>query len=115
LVNTQRQIATAFKDTAIAWDEEQPNLDFDNRGKDNVLSWLDTWKQLKMMECLVTYGWSNSVAATNLAYKMDFISYHVIEHLEYETNLLIKTTKTCCNWNLACLHTVVFWNFGRNK
>jgi hypothetical protein len=46
-----------------------------------------TWKQLKMMECLVTMGWSNSVAATNLAYKMDFISYHVIEHLEYETNI----------------------------
>lgn len=96
------QIVSAFKDhkAILAWDmKNEPNLDFENRGKENVLSWLDHMETVikeNDPNHLVTIGWSNSVEATNLAYKMDFISYHFyndIIHLEYETNQLLKNTK----------------------
>jgi hypothetical protein len=96
------QIVSTFKDhkAILAWDlKNEPNLDFENRDKDNVLSWLDhitTVVKENDPTHLITIGWSNSVEATNLADKMDFISYHFyndMQHLEYETNKLLKTTK----------------------
>ena len=96
------QIVSAFKDhkAIIAWDlKNEPNLDFENRGKDNVLAWLDhmaTVVKENDPNHLITIGWSNSVAASNLAKQMDFISYHFYNdntHLEYETNTLAKTTQ----------------------
>jgi hypothetical protein len=97
-----QQIVSTFKDhkAILAWDlKNEPNLDFENRDKANVLSWLDhitTVIKENDPNHLITIGWSNSVEATNLANKMDFISYHFyndIKHLEYETNTLMKTTK----------------------
>lgn len=102
---TQRhaeKIVSAFKNhkAIIAWDiKNEPNLDFENRDKTNVLSWLDhmiTVVKENDPNHLVTIGWSNSREATNLASKVDFISYHFyndIKHLEYETNTLVKATK----------------------
>lgn len=96
------QIVTSFKDhkAILAWDiKNEPNLDFENRGKDNVLSWLDhmvTVIKENDPNHLITIGWSNSVEATHLADKMDFISYHFYNdmvHLEYETDKLVRTTK----------------------
>lgn len=96
------QIVSTFKDhkAVLAWDlKNEPNLDFENRDKDNVLSWLDhmaTVIKENDPNHLMTIGWSNSVEATNLADKMDFISYHFyndMTHLEYETNKLLKATK----------------------
>ncbi|AWG20455.1 glycosyl hydrolase family 5 [Flavobacterium faecale] len=96
------QIVSTFKNhkAVLAWDiKNEPNLDFENRDKDNVLNWLDhmiTVIKENDPNHLITIGWSNSVAATNLADKMDFISYHFyndIKHVVYETDLLIKTTK----------------------
>ncbi len=96
------QIVSTFKDhkAIIAWDlKNEPNLDFENRGKENVLQWLDhmvTVIRENDPNHLITIGWSNSVAASQLADKVDFVSYHFyndIKHLEYETNTLIKTVK----------------------
>ncbi|UQD55853.1 glycoside hydrolase family 2 TIM barrel-domain containing protein [Flavobacterium sp. K5-23] len=96
------QIVSVFKNhnAIIAWDiKNEPNLDFENRDKNNVLSWLEhiiTVVKENDPNHLITIGWSNSVEATNLVNKVDIISYHFyndIKHLEYETNTLVKATK----------------------
>ncbi|OCB78468.1 cellulase family glycosylhydrolase [Flavobacterium crassostreae] len=96
------QIVTAFKDhkAILAWDlKNEPNLDFENRDKDNVLNWL---KHLIPVikesdpNHLITIGWSNAIEATNLADQVDFISYHFYtdpKQLEQQTNRLLKTTQ----------------------
>lgn len=101
---TQRhaeKIVSTFKDhkAILAWDlKNEPNLDFENRDKSNVLNWL---KQMITVvkesdpNHLVTIGWSNADAATNLANQVDFVSYHfynAIENLEKETDNLAKIT-----------------------
>ena len=95
-------IVNEFKDhkAILGWDiKNEPNLDFENRKKDNVMNWLDhiiTVIRETDPNHLITIGWSNSVEATNLAERLDFISYHFyndIKHLEYETDDLLKKTK----------------------
>lgn len=95
-------IVSTFRDhkAILAWDlKNEPNLDFENRDKGNVLAWLEhmtTVIRENDPNHLLTIGWSNSVEATNLSDKVDFISYHFyndITHVEYETNKLMKTTK----------------------
>ncbi len=102
---TQRhteKIVSTFKNhkAIVAWDiKNEPDLDFENRDKTNVMGWLEqmiTVIKEKDPNHLVTIGWSNSLEAKNLHDKLDFISYHFyhdIEHLEYETNTLIQATK----------------------
>lgn len=94
-------IVSEFKNhkAILGWDiKNEPNLDFENRNKENVLNWLDhmiTVIKENDPNHLITIGWSNSVEATNLANKLDFISYHFYNdmiHLEYETNGLLKNT-----------------------
>lgn len=96
------QIVSTFKNhkAILAWDlKNEPNLDFENRGKDNVLSWLEhiaTVIKENDPNHLITIGWSNSVEASHLAKEMDFISYHFYNdntHLEYETDALLKSSK----------------------
>jgi endo-1,4-beta-mannosidase len=95
-------IVTAFKNNKniIAWDiKNEPNLDFENRKKENVLSWLDhmiTVIRKNDPNHLITIGWSNSYEATNLADKLDFVSYHfynAISDLEKENTILEKAVK----------------------
>ena len=95
-------IVSTFKDhkAILAWDlKNEPNLDFENRDKGNVLAWLEhmtTVIKENDPNHLLTIGWSNSVEATNLSDKVDFISYHFyndITHVEYETNKLMKSTQ----------------------
>ncbi|WP_418262019.1 glycoside hydrolase family 2 TIM barrel-domain containing protein [Flavobacterium faecale] len=96
------QIVSTFREhkAILGWDiKNEPNLDFESRDKDNVLQWLDHMIAVikeNDPNHLVTIGWSNSVDATYLASKLDFISYHFyndMQHLEYETNDLLKQTK----------------------
>ncbi len=76
------QIVSAFKNNTsiIAWDiKNEPDLDFKNRGKKNVLAWLEYMiKEIKKYDKnhLITIGWSNSVAAKHLHKQVDYVSFH---------------------------------------
>ena len=97
------KIVTTFKNhkAIIAWDlKNEPNLDFENRGKNNVLNWLDQIANVikeNDPNHLITIGWSNSQEATHLKNKVDFISYHfynAIADFDTENNQLnAKTSK----------------------
>ncbi|WP_396178154.1 glycoside hydrolase family 2 TIM barrel-domain containing protein [Flavobacterium sp.] len=96
------KIVTTFKDhkAILAWDiKNEPNLDFENRDKNNVLNWLQqmiTVIKENDPNHLVTIGWSNSYEATNLEDKVDFVSYHfynAIDDFEKEYGILDKATK----------------------
>lgn len=76
------QIVNALKDHEAlqSWDiKNEPDLDFESRGKDKVLAWLNqmllTVKQCDTIHP-VTIGWSNPEAATNLSKKVDYVSFH---------------------------------------
>jgi hypothetical protein len=64
----------------LVWDiKNEPDLDFESRGKDKVLAWLEQmisniseWDNLHP----VTIGWSRPEAAVHLSNKVDFVSFH---------------------------------------
>lgn len=95
-------IVSTFKNhkAILAWDiKNEPNLDFENRDKDNVLNWLNhmvTVIRKNDPNHLITIGWSNSYEATKLADKVDFVSYHfynAISDFEKENSILEKAVK----------------------
>ena len=64
----------------LGWDlKNEPDLDFDSRGKHRVLGWLEQMiiniKQLDPNHP-VTIGWSSPEAAVELSDDVDFVSYH---------------------------------------
>jgi hypothetical protein len=75
-------IVSRFKNhnAILAWDiKNEPNLDFESRGKQNVLAWLEHILLLVKSidtEHLVTIGWSNMESAPILKDKVDFVSFH---------------------------------------
>ncbi|WP_415375640.1 cellulase family glycosylhydrolase [Patiriisocius sp. Uisw_017] len=83
-----KTIISGLKDhkAIIAWDiKNEPNLDFDSRGKVNVISWLDNMIDLvKSIDPnhAVTIGWSNVQSATILKDKVDVVSFHYYEDIE---------------------------------
>jgi endo-1,4-beta-mannosidase len=70
-------------DAILAWDiKNEPNLDFNSRGKKTVLAWLDHILLLVKSidnQHLVTIGWSNTESAHLLKDKLDFVSFHYYE------------------------------------
>lgn len=76
------QMVNALKDHEAlqSWDiKNEPDLDFETRGKEKVLAWLDQMiATIKLYDSThpVTIGWSNPEAATNLSKKVDFVSFH---------------------------------------
>ncbi len=85
----QRHIETivnTFKnhDALLAWDlKNEPNLDFESRGKETVISWLE--QMLFFVKSIdkkhpITIGWSNIESATILHKELDFISFHYYEN-----------------------------------
>ncbi len=76
------QLVTQLKDhpALLAWDiKNEPDLDFESRGKDNVISWLEQMLlQIKSWDNQnpVTIGWSTPEVAEMLADKVDFVSFH---------------------------------------
>lgn len=91
-------VSTLKKHPALlAWDiKNEPNLDFDSRGKVNVIAWLDSMIDLvKSLDAVhpVTIGWSNAESATILKDKLDFISFHYYEDLD-KLDSTIKTMRT---------------------
>lgn len=91
-------IVDAVKDhnALLAWDiKNEPNLDFESRGKENVIAWLDNMIDLvKSVDDIhpVTIGWSNTQRATILNDKVDFVSFHYYEDLE-DLDEAIKSMK----------------------
>ncbi|MDN3595097.1 cellulase family glycosylhydrolase [Zunongwangia endophytica] len=82
------QIVSAFKDhpAVLAWDlKNEPDLDFESRGKDLVLQWLShIADEVRKHDPnhLITVGWSSPEAAVNLQEELDFVSFHFYKNLE---------------------------------
>jgi hypothetical protein len=81
------KIVETFKEheAILAWDvKNEPNLDFNSRGKENVTAWLDFMiiliKNIDKKHP-VTIGWSNTKSATILKDKVDVVSFHYYEDL----------------------------------
>jgi hypothetical protein len=81
-------IVSTFKNhnAILAWDiKNEPNLDFDSRKKENIISWLEHLLVLiKSIDKnhLVTIGWSNVESAEILKDKVDFVSFHYYENVD---------------------------------
>ncbi len=81
------QIVSAIKnhDALLAWDiKNEPNLDFESRGKENVMAWLkEMIAQVKSYDPdhLVTIGWSDIESATLLQEKVDMVSFHYYQDI----------------------------------
>jgi len=75
-------IVGTFKDhkAILAWDvKNEPDLDFESRGKEKVLAWLEQMvSTIKIWDTNhpVTIGWSSPEAAVNLGAEVDFVSFH---------------------------------------
>ena len=88
---TQRhaqQIISELKNhkALLGWDvKNEPNLDFESRGKHSVMAWLE-----KMVDFIgsqdpqhpITIGWSNTESAGLLHEKLDFVSFHYYDDLD---------------------------------
>jgi hypothetical protein len=104
----------------LAWDiKNEPNLDFENRDKKRVLSWLSqTIKALKQIDSIhpVTIGWSSHKAALTLKNEVDFISYHYYQNLEdlskVHNSLKQETSKPVLLQEIGLSSYDGFWSFG---
>ncbi len=82
------QIVGRFKDhkAILAWDvKNEPNLDFESRGKENVTGWLkEMIHQIKEHDPnhLVTIGWSDMESATLLNEEVDIVSFHYYKDID---------------------------------
>lgn len=84
-------IVSKFKNhkAILAWDvKNEPNLDFESRGKELVVSWLEHLiiliKSIDKNHA-VTIGWSNIKSAEILKNSLDFVSFHYYEDVhEFE-------------------------------
>lgn len=92
------QIITPFKKhkAILAWDiKNEPDLDFKNRGKVQVLAWLQEMaQQLKSFDPnhLVTIGWSNLASSILLQEHLDVVSFHYYQDID-DFAKTYKTTK----------------------
>lgn len=96
-----RQIVNAVKeyDAVHSWDiKNEPDLDFQSRGKQQVLAWLKEIKHtIKSVDSLhpITVGWSSGNAALHLIDELDYISFHHYQKLvTLEDNLHLLGGKT---------------------
>jgi hypothetical protein len=82
------KIVGKFKnhEAILAWDvKNEPNLDFNSRGKETVIAWLDHMVTfIKSIDKIhpVTIGWSNIESAVILKEKVDVVSFHYYENVE---------------------------------
>ncbi len=77
-----RQVISRFKDhpAILGWDvKNEPDLDFENRGKELVVNWLkNAITQIKKADPdhLVTIGWAHPESALILKDEVDLVSFH---------------------------------------
>jgi len=106
LSNTYRHLETLINrvkghEAIIAWDiKNEPDLDFETRGKERVLTWLsETIRMVRLLdsETPITIGWSSANSALDLEQEVDFISYHFYGDLnnfeEIHSKIVSKTNK----------------------
>ncbi|WP_299434727.1 cellulase family glycosylhydrolase [uncultured Aquimarina sp.] len=90
------QIVNRFRThkAIVAWDiKNEPNLDFESRGKENVLAWLgEMARQIKQFDPnhLVTIGWSDIESASLLMDEVDFVSFHYYENIDDFEDLYVS-------------------------
>lgn len=83
-----QQIVNAVKNhpAVLGWDiKNEPDLDFESRGRLRVLNWLDQMiANIKKWDKKhpVTIGWSTPEAGIELADKVDFVSFHYYKGIE---------------------------------
>lgn len=81
----------------LAWDiKNEPNLDFESRGKTLVTAWLkEMITAVKSIDTIhpITIGWSNATSATLLKDKLDFVSFHYYEDIN-DLDSTYKVLKT---------------------
>ncbi|NNF36176.1 MAG: cellulase family glycosylhydrolase [Saprospiraceae bacterium] len=85
---TDRQLETILtrysnRKNILAWDlKNEPDRDFENYGKETVISWLTLMAQRAREYAprqLITIGWSKSQYALLLSEYLDFVSFHFYE------------------------------------
>ena len=113
-------IVTAVKEhpALAAWDiKNEPDLDFENRGKQRVLFWLSqTLSKLKRLDPdhPVTIGWSSPDTALELRDEVDIISYHYYKDLEglaaAHQDLKKQTSKPLVLQEIGISSYHGFWN-----
>lgn len=93
----------------LAWDiKNEPNLDFESRGKQRVMDWLTetaTVVRKNAPNHLITIGWSNPESAHLLSDSVDFISYHYYKDIDQ----FVATNKAL---NKAIDKPIVLQEFG---
>ena len=92
-------IVSRFKnhEAILAWDiKNEPDLDFESRGKNNVIAWLkEMVSYVKVLDSKhpVTIGWSSPEAGVYLKDYVDFVSFHYYQDVdEFEESY--KTLKS---------------------
>lgn len=81
-------LVNALKDheALLAWDiKNEPNLDFESRGKTKVIAWLVHMTSLVKsidQNHPVTIGWSDAESATLLTDNVDVVTFHYYEDLK---------------------------------
>ncbi len=120
-------IVTALKkhNALLAWDiKNEPNLDFESRGQQQVLAWLDYMADLvKSIDRKhpVTIGWSDAKSAILLKDKLDLITFHYYEDLNdlektYENLKLEIPKKPIIITEFGMSSYKGFWNpFGNSE
>lgn len=108
----------------LAWDvKNEPDLDFDTRGDDLVMSWLKFTISIIKEEDPnhpVTIGWSSHTTALLLEEEVDFVSFHYYDRIENLkeniNNVSQKTTKPVFIQELGLSTYSGFWNpFGYSE
>ncbi len=83
----------------LAWDiKNEPNLDFDSRGKTQVVAWLKEMSlQLREFDPnhLITIGWSDIQSAPILEDEVDIVSFHYYQKIyDFEPQYVQLQTQT---------------------
>ena len=89
----------------LAWDvKNEPDLDFDSRGKERVMNWLSMMIQLIKSTDRnhpITIGWSTTQAAENLTEEVDFVSFHYYQKLDQFSAAVEALKAECPNKQLV--------------
>jgi endo-1,4-beta-mannosidase len=120
------QIVSTFTNhkAILAWDiKNEPNLDFDTRGKENVLAWLkEMTHQIKQFDPnhLVTIGWSDTESAGLLQNEVDMVSFHYYQGIntfsEAYTIMSAKIKKPMVLQEFGLSSSKGFWSpFGPSE
>ena len=98
-----KAILSRFKNhnAILAWDiKNEPDLDFDSRGKERVLSWLEFMIDIVRavdQKHWITIGWANAKSAELLKDELDFVTFHYYDNPEKFKNTYSTLKKNIPN------------------